>query len=232
MINLEKKYLDEKIWVIENFLSDEEINWFKPIINDPKDWYITMRSPYNNIMNKFLGVEQEYDDKGNVLVPSLNAKTFDLPIFTSENGIWNRLKKVLPPYYIPHATLQSFKYMTDEEIINNLNSDYKEGGIKNEYFKKNGIDFAMDWHTDSNPNHPTFNLSFSLYLNDDYDGGYLEFEKSIIIKPKAGMLVGVPVDPEYKHRVTKLLGPNSRHTLYGNCWNSPNGVPVSTNEDC
>lgn len=226
-LNLEKKYLDEdkKIWVIENFLTDEEIAWFREKIDDPNHWYITMRSPYNNILNKFLDIEPEYDQNGKLKFPDENSKRIELPIFSKDDGIWSRLFKVLPPTYKCHATLQTFKYMPEEEINKNLNEELLKGYKAD----KNNIDFAMYWHADTE----AVTFSFSLYLNDDFEGGELEFlDPPIKIKPKAGMLVGVPPGEEYTHRVNKVLGPNSRHTLYGNSWPDISKAMVSTAEDC
>lgn len=224
-MNLEKKYLEENIWIIEDFLNKQELDWFKEKINDPSGWYATMRSPYKNILNKFLDSVPEYDEDGSIIFPNENSKYIELPIFSSPGGIWDRLESVLPKYYRRHATLQSFKFMTDQEIQENLNLEV----IKNYGLNDNQIDFAMYWHQD-----PTETvISFSLYLNDDFEGGELEFEKfPIKLKPKAGMLIVIPGGEKYSHRVNKVLGPNSRHTLYGNSWPNPENIPVSTAEDC
>lgn len=224
-MNLEKKYLDENIWIIEDFLTKEELDWFKEKINDSSGWYATMRSPYKNILNKFLDTVPEYNEDGSIIFPNENSKNLNLPIFSSAEGIWNRLESVLPKYYRRHATLQSFKFMTDQEIQENLNLEV----IKNYGINNNEIDFAMYWHED--PMDTV--ISFSLYLNDDFEGGELEFQMlPIKIKPKSGMLVAIPGGKKYGHRVTKVLGPNSRHTLYGNSWPNPDNIPVSTAEDC
>jgi hypothetical protein len=72
-----------------------------------------------------------------------------------------------------------------------------------------------------------------LYLNDDYEGGELEFaEVPIKLKPKAGTLAVIPGGHKYRHRVNKVLGPNSRHTLYGNSYIDPSIVVASTKDDC
>lgn len=227
-MNLEKKYLDENIWVIENFLTQEELDWFRPWIDDPNDWYVTMRSPYKNIMNKFLGTVPEYDNNGNLVFPHSNSKDIHHEIFSKPGGIWDRLDSVLPKYYKRHNTLQSFKYMTDEEILNNLD----EATIELYGVDKNNVEFAMYWHSDPGLE-SNIVASFSLYLNDDYEGGELEFMNlPIKMKPKAGMLAVIPGGEKYTHRVNKVLGPNSRHTLYGNSWNDINNAPMSTADDC
>lgn len=227
-MNLEKKYLDENIWVIEDFLTEEELAWIKVRLDDPNHWYTTMRSPYNNILNKFLGVVPIYNDKGEIQVPGPDSEVYPpghpehLDIFSRPNGIWERIEKVMPPTYKRHATIQTFKYVTDDYIEANRRSTDKELEIASG-------DAAMYYHED-----PIIAVhSFSIYLNDDFDGGELEFlNQGIVIKPKAGMMVGVPVGDRYIHKVNKVLGPNHRHTLYGNSWKDPRSVAISTTEDC
>lgn len=227
---MEKQYLDDdkQVWVIEDFLTPEELEWFKSQTDDELGWYPTMRSPYKNILNKFLNVVPKYDEEGNIEFPNETSVVIDLPVFSKQGGVWDRLDSVLPKGYKRHATLQSFKYMTDEEIKSNLNKD-----IISEYgIDENNIDFAMYWHQDPGLESNIL-VSFSLYLNDDFEGGELEFGNlPIKVKPKAGMLAVIPGGEKYKHRVNKVLGPKSRHTLYGNSFVDPEKAPVSTKDDC
>lgn len=227
---MEKIYLDEakKVWIIEDFLTQEELDWFKSQTDDLNGWYPTMRSPYRNILNKFLNIVPKYDADGNIEFPNESSQVVDLPVFSKPGGVWDRLDSVLPAGYKRHATLQTFKYMTDKEIVANANNELlKEYGVDN-----SNIDFAMYWHQDPGIEHNIL-ASFSLYLNDDFEGGELEFKNlTIKVKPKAGMLAVIPGGEEYSHRVNKVLGPNSRHTLYGNSFVNPETAPVSTADDC
>ena len=227
---MEKIYLDEdkKVWIIENFLTEEELKWFKEQTDDENGWYPTMRSPYRNILNKFLNIVPRYDETGNIIFPNEESEVLQLPVFTNPGGIWERLESVLPPVYGRHATLQSFKYMTDEEIKECANvSMLREYGVSVE-----DIDFAMYWHQDPDEEQNII-CSFSLYLNDDFEGGELEFaEVPIKLKPKAGTLAVIPSGYKYRHRVNKVLGPNSRHTLYGNSFIDGSIIPQSTKDDC
>jgi hypothetical protein len=228
--DMEKIYLDEdkKVWIIENFLNEQELAWFKTQTDDELGWYPTMRSPYKNILNKFLNVVPKYDENNNIEFPNDRSIIIDLPVFSSKGGVWDRLDSVLPPGYKRHATLQTFKYMTDEEIVANANKEL----LKDYNIDKNNIDFAMYWHQDPGLESNIL-VSFSLYLNDDFDGGELEFGNlSIKVKPKAGMLAVIPGGDKYKHRVNKVLGPNSRHTLYGNSFLNLDKAPISTADDC
>ena len=84
-----------------------------------------------------------------------------------------------------------------------------------------------DQHTD-----PSIRYAAILYINDDYDGGVLEFKhKDYVVKPEPGMLVNVPLYPEFEHRVTKVRN-GTRHTLYGRSWHDVENRHVSTNDDC
>jgi hypothetical protein len=229
-LSMEKVYLDEaqKVWVIEDFLTKEELDWFKSQTDDLNGWYPTMRSPYKNILNKFLNTVPQYDENGNIEFPNENSKIIDLPIFSKTGGVWDRLDSVLPPTYKRHATLQTFKYMTDKEIQENLDENF----LLEYKIEKNNIDFAMYWHRDPGVE-SNIVASFSLYLNDDFEGGELEFKNlPIKIKPKPGMLAVIPGGELYSHRVNKVLGPNSRHTLYGNSFIDIETAPVSTADDC
>lgn len=222
--NLDLITIEGELQYIENFLTQEELDFFKPYMDDHQGWYTTMRSPYKNILNKFISVDLPRRPDGSTGVPGdepvINHEVFHRPM-----GIYDRLLKVMPPVYRPHNALQTFKYCTDEEIAEAKNITIEEASK---------IDYAMDWHSEygDGSNVPPFNRSLSLYLNDDFEGGILEFMyKPYKIKPKAGMLVLVPVTKEFTHRITRITSGNWRHTLYGASWNSE--FPAqSTEETC
>lgn len=221
---MEKIYLDEGLWYIKNFLTQEELDFLKVYWEDPFAWYTTMRSPYKNILNKFPMSVPEYEEDGTLKFPGKNSPmVMDVvELFDKPGGIWQRLDSVLPEGYARNSGIQTFKYCTDEEIERDRSTDlYGE------------LDYAMDWHYEDKDTGSRGNrtASHSIYLNDDFDGGYIEFRKGYLIKPEAGMLINIPIGQEFEHRVTKVLGPNSRHTLYGQCWSNED-VPVSTKDDC
>lgn len=231
-----KEYIEKDLWVIRNFLSEEELVWLNKEANDPDGWYTTMRSPYGgNTKNKFLGYIPDYDEFGNMLVPAQNSRYRQLPT----RSIERRLESVLPKYFGGGGALQSFFEVPDEQIIAELGRD---------------VDYAMGWHyerddSDDDTTQRTIvehsktqgkrivseskiTAAFNVYINDNFDGGVLEFKnKDYSIKPEPGMLVNVPLYKEFEHRVTKVTNGN-RHTIYGRCWDNPNGMYVSTNEDC
>ncbi len=233
-----KEYIEKDLWVIRDFLSESELVWLNKEANDPLGWYDTMRSPYGgNTKNKFLGYIPEYDENGSMLVPHAESKwTYREPI----NYIEKRIEAVVPKYFGGAGALQSFFEVSDEQIFN-------ETGRRD-------IDYAMPWHyerdaSDDEEQQTTIveksktqgkrvssqgriSASYNVYINDNFDGGVLEFQnKDYVIKPEVGMLVNIPINKEFMHRVTKVTNGN-RHTIYGRSWDIEDGKYFSTNEDC
>lgn len=224
-----KNYLDKNLWIIRNFLTQEELDFIQKEANDSNGWHSTMRSPYSgNIKNKFLGYMPVFDDSNNLILPKFE-EVEDIAFFDSPYGINDRLEAVLPENLVRSKTLQSFFYVSDDEIIS---SKYPQAVEE---------DWAMDWHFEQkffNPN--TENLektnlltaSYNIYINDDFGGGELVFKyKNIKIKPEPGMLINIPLTEEYTHKVSKITYGN-RHTIYGNCFSDISKIKRSTNEDC
>jgi hypothetical protein len=234
-----KEYIEKDLWVIRNFLTEKELELLNKEANDPEGWYVTMRSPYGgNTKNKFIGYIPEYDSNGSMIVPHANSKWGD------RERDWmalieKRIEAVVPKYFGGAGALQSFFEVPDEQIMAEL------GRIP---------DYAMGWHyerdhDDTEEEQKTIvnysktqgkqilsegkiSASFNVYINDNFDGGILEFQnKDYVIKPEVGMLVNIPIYKEFTHRVTKVTNGN-RHTIYGRCWDTPDGKYFSTNEDC
>jgi hypothetical protein len=223
-----KEYIEKDLWVIRGFLSEEELDWLNELANDPKDWYTTMRSPYGgNTKNKFIGYVAEHDDDGKVLLPGPNSKH----VMTRWNTfpINSRVESVVLAEANGVGALQSFFEVPDEQIIAELGYD---------------VDYAMDFHYERDDEEKVFGkpatstaegkitAAYSIYINDDYDGGILEFKnKEYSIRPEPGMLVNIPLYKEFEHRITKVRNGN-RHTLYGRSWDSLSQKHLSTSEDC
>jgi 2OG-Fe(II) oxygenase superfamily len=61
------------------------------------------------------------------------------------------------------------------------------------------------------------NLSILGYINDNYEGGEIEFpEHGIKIKPFAGDLIMFPSNGAFRHQVNEVFGENNRYTMP--CW--------------
>lgn len=64
----------------------------------------------------------------------------------------------------------------------------------------------LTWHCDNGESHPC-KISFVIYLNDEYEGGDVEFKDFLpgrTIKPPAGSLLMFPSNLEYIHKVNPV----------------------------
>jgi hypothetical protein len=221
-MNLEKTVVDGELWYIDNFLTEEEIALFKEHTDDKNGWYTTMRSPYKNVLNKFIGAKMNMDENGNVS-KILTDEPYEVPEWFSV--IHERIQSVVPGVYQPHTTLQTFKYVSREDLPGSLATRFD--GID-----PNEIDFAMQWHDENARMNPGLIVSFSIYLNDNFSGGSLKFKKNnYVIDPKPGRFVNIPVTPEFEHMVEFVEG-NDRHTFYGNSYTDKSYWRYSAPENC
>lgn len=226
--NSKKVFIDKDLWYIENILTNEELNEIMSHANEKNKWYKTMRA--ESIRNKFIGVKVKthpegticptrgIDLSGDAIYPDQttdgqNAK--ELWIFHKPGGIFDRLKMVLPLTLVDNAILQSFWPLNENELKN-------PGGAYGWHFEKG--------YEGINDNGMT--AAWSLYLNDDFDGGMLEFlNKPYCIKARPNMLISIPMTEDFTHRVTPVTN-GIRHTLYGTCYKNVNDRYISTAETC
>jgi hypothetical protein len=204
------KIFVEEIWYIENFLTEKEISILIEEADKKEGWYKTMRS--QSIRNKWYGLIQDLDEEGSPTSFEGVEDDEKLLMFKEkESGIFDRLANVLPETLIRSSTYQSF-WPIDE-------------------FNPTQIGGAFLWHYENKfPQGMT--AAWSLYLNDDYEGGILEFmNKPYKFKFKKGTLVSIPLTEEYTHRVG-LVTKGVRHTLYGGCFEDVNSRPISSMENC
>ena len=104
------------------------------------------------------------------------------------------------------------EYLTnliDAEVVSCLEDYKREIGMsvgKREPYEllKYTENNFLEWHTDDNSSERS-RVSLLYYLNDDYEGGELEFENfEGLFKPKEGDVVIFPSSFIYKHRVRKV----------------------------
>jgi Rps23 Pro-64 3,4-dihydroxylase Tpa1-like proline 4-hydroxylase len=65
----------------------------------------------------------------------------------------------------------------------------------------------LTWHSDDGKSHPS-TISFVYYINDDYEGGEIQFKDkaySIPIKPQKNSLIIFPSSSDYIHRVLPVV---------------------------
>lgn len=222
----QKIVIDGDLWYIPNFLTETESLLLKKYCEDPTGWYITSRSP--SIRNKFIGVKNGTHPEGTIcptrkidlslsaIFPTDEDERYYDPVFWGDDGLLDRLSKVLPKQLVKNTTLQSFWPF--------------QKGVDN-----NG---AFAWHHEKgNPGQKDDGMTgaWSLYLNDNFEGGQLlfKYKPDIIIKPQPGMLINIPLTKEFTHKVTPVTS-GIRHTLYGICYLNAGSEnrSISTGDSC
>ena len=112
----------------------------------------------------------------------------DLPIDTPEKEILIKIKNDVDPCLADYMQ----EYMI-EPLVDN-------GWIMLKYESTD----KFEWHIDSGQRYPR-NVSITYYLNDDYEGGLIEYRHfGISYKPKAGDIIIFGSDYPYMHRVTPV----------------------------
>ena len=220
----QKVFIDQDLWYIPNFLTTDELNFLKSYCDEPTGWYLTSRS--TSIRNKFIGIEIELHPEGTICptrgidlslsakFPSEGDERYQEPLFWNPGGALDRLEQVLPKDLNKDITLQSFWPLDDSD-----HSGAYQWHWENKIDQESDMDFKMTG-------------AWSLYLNDNFEGGNLEFQnKSYTIKPEAGMLVNIPMTEEFIHRVTPVTS-GIRHTMYGVCYSDLFFRPISSGETC
>ena len=222
---MNKVYLDKELWYIDSFLTEEELDLLMIEINKHEGWYKFPNAPA--IRNRFLTLDIPINPAGTVCPETgldISGDIIALP--NGENQYWQlyqrqdnkelmdlldkmkvRLEEVLPKHITNTNVLQSFWSMPKTE---------NDGGV-------------LNWHyelSDANVGHSDLIGSWTLYINDDFEGGILEFlHKPYMLKPKRGMLVSTPLTKEWTHRVSEVVK-GQRHTFHGECRRSQEHVPT------
>ncbi len=222
-LEFKKVYIDQDLWYIANFLTEDELNFLKRYCDEPTGWYLTSRS--TSIRNKFIGIDVELHPEGTVCptrgidlslsakFPTEDNKRYQEPLFWNPGGALDRMDQVLPKNLNKDITLQSFWPLDDSDHSGAYNYHY-EATEENMH-----DDFVMTG-------------AWSLYLNEDFEGGLLEFaNKEYKISPQSGMLINIPMTKEFTHRVTPVIS-GVRHTMYGVCYSDLSSRPVSSGENC
>jgi hypothetical protein len=121
-------------------------------------------------------------------------------------------KKVL---YISNEFETAFEMCADRYLkLNGLNKENYSLNLKGILIKKWNSGQSMGPHFDGQDGHNALAFSLVAYINDDYEGGEINFKnQNISIKPKAGSIIIFPSQEPYIHEVTKITS--------GTRWMSP-----------
>lgn len=131
--------------------------------------------------------------------------------------------KIAPHYFTQEKNIQpdlkfkSLNSITINKVIFDSIEKIKETYIKNKYILKhisiykNRMGSTMGEHIDSNRGEPI--TSILLFLNEDYEGGEINFPKmGLKFKPSPGSALVFPSDPEYSH-FSSIITKGSKYTV-------------------
>jgi hypothetical protein len=186
----------ENVLVVENFISEEELEIILNIINDTKEetWFIE----YTQNLKRFCLEKFGRDD-----VDSLVAEGK----FEVTKGWQDKNLNIVdnPIYKIIHKKLNVFVQEADDSL--------GLSGFGTIQRMQEGIELKphTDQHTD-----PSIKYAAIIYLNDDYLDGELFFKKNEqLIKPKKRSLLIFPGNDEFEHGVKHVGKGPIRYVLVG-----------------
>jgi len=193
--------LENNIWHFKNVVSypKELVAFINEVDENPESYSkITQWSPWTASDNPNI----IYGKNKNVLTNSIK-----------ENNSGSRLdQKIL---YISNSLKMAF-----DMCINNY---LKSKNIDPEnYILPMGEIPIREWaagsgmgpHCDNYDGHTTLAFSMIVYLNDDYEGGEIEFpNQGVSIKPQEGSLIVFPSNEPYLHKVNEVLS-GKRYTSH------------------
>jgi predicted 2-oxoglutarate/Fe(II)-dependent dioxygenase YbiX len=118
-----------------------------------------------------------------------STKWIPLPIET--------IKDLRQTVFIIHET--EFKPIFNTEVANIEPTQFLKYDIRDKYDEHND---SEDWRDGKITRVVNRDISVLFYLNDNYEGGELEFTRlGLSVKPKKGMMIAFPSYFEFSHRV-------------------------------
>lgn len=181
---MDKVYLDENLFYIENFISEKDILALQDAIKS--DSYI--------------------EDNGHPSHISLNLRESNL------TNIWNGYLNVLDDLFNSKTETLIRPYTDFISLVKYRNFDFSSNDVPQEFANSNYImpphadDISYDLsEKDLSETKSFVSKGIVIFINDDFEGGEVVYiNKDISIKPKAGTLVCHPGTKEYSHAVNKF----------------------------
>lgn len=183
----------EDIFLVKNFLTEKELKEFQDLAKNtlPPEWYFFYLKELEKKGQEFYGrtdIASLIEEGKLMLIPRNMTQTRSTEPILKETveTITERINNILPPEY------PSTKY-----------------GVMHRHHKGVGLEDHRD--TDCNP---SLKLATVIYINDDYEGGYLYFKDEDFkseIKPPAGSIMIFRASR--LHGVTEVTGDGERYVL-------------------
>lgn len=173
--------IDDNIWMVEDFLSDQEQSDLFEIINSKtqEDW----EHAYKENLKSFCMEKFGRDDIDNLVAEGKFEVTdnwHDKVLHISRTPVSNKLGQKVSALFKKYPQI-------DANGVGIIQRQYAGVELKSH----------TDQHTD-----PSIVYAVVIYINDDYTDGELFFpKKNIKIKPKAKSMIIFPGDDDHEHGV-------------------------------
>ena len=182
--------LDKNIRIVENFISEDEANFFIDYINKNKDDKSKFPLTKGEVRGKI---------RSEANIPEL------VPLKNHDEAL-EMIKS------ISNRTMSEFKNISGKEDL--CTSSF--------WMTRLGPNTVLPMHTDDHKFAQHLYFSGVIYLNDEYDGGYIKFRDiDLTYKPKKYSAIFFP--SSYQHAVTRVMS-GIRMTL-------PNWVSIGQERD-
>lgn len=194
--NFAVEEIQDNVLLVKDFILEEELEEIFDYINNAKeeDWLIE----YTTNLKRFCMEKFGRDDVENLVAEG----KFEI----TQN--WNDKN-----LNIRHTDLYQKLYTRLSELIKVSSEDLHLSGFATIQRMQEGVELKShtDQHTD-----PSIKYATILYLNDDYVGGELFFEKNgLEIKPEKKSMLIFPGNDEFEHGVKHVGKGPIRYVLVG-----------------
>jgi hypothetical protein len=194
--NFAVEEIQDNVLLVKDFILDEELEEIFDYINNAKeeDWLIE----YTTNLKRFCMEKFGRDDVENLVAEG----KFEI----TQN--WNDKN-----LNIRHTDLYQKLYTRLSELIKVSSEDLHLSGFATIQRMQEGVELKShtDQHTD-----PSIKYATILYLNDDYVGGELFFEKNgLEIKPEKKSMLIFPGNDKFEHGVKHVGKGPIRYVLVG-----------------
>jgi len=196
---------------LEYFELYPNIDVYKNVLSDPQGFYdVIKNSEINNLENSYFRSWDKWAHFGTYTqkkwIDEYSQEDFNNLTFVKEKEFVDSVEKaydlILNDYVKRHNIILKNEWHFSGSSFCKYNSDINT--LKNE--------MTMQYHTDfiiSQKDMPgdKFKITCTMYINDDYEGGDLEFfvdGNIITYKPSAGDVVVFPSDAPYYHGVKTI----------------------------
>lgn len=184
----------EMIVELENFMTEEEINFLEKAAKSITIWDVTESHVNENGTTIY---DANYWQDRVATRPSLDKN--DPKIGPVIDGLFKKLQPIIEEFFSVRVQ------PTGQTIVRWLPGQFQKPHADKELHDGPDAGLANDF--------PYYDIASLFYLNDDYEGGEIYWPlQGVTIKPKRGAAYFFPGDMNYIHGVTEIKG-NIRYTV-------------------